>query len=76
LAWGEARFADRLAEERLVRLVALGRHGEALAELEACWRRGGECLPPDARDRAALASTARTLGRHATLERLQKSDLR
>jgi len=71
LGWGEARFADRLGEELIARLVALGRRGEALEEVEACWRRGGRYQPGDFRDRDALEAAARALGRDATLERLR-----
>jgi hypothetical protein len=71
LGWGETRFADRLGEELVARLIALGRRGEALEEVEACWRRGGRYAPADSRDREALESTARALGRSAAFERLR-----
>ena len=71
LSWDEQRFADRLNEELIARLLALGRRGEALDEVEACWRRGGGCAPGDSRDRDALEAVARELGRAATLERLR-----
>jgi hypothetical protein len=71
LSWGEQRFADRLGDELVSRLVALGRRGEALEEVEACWRRGGHYSPGDYRDRDALEAVARELGRGATLERLR-----
>ncbi|HUO78732.1 MAG TPA: hypothetical protein VMU00_01195 [Steroidobacteraceae bacterium] len=71
LEWGERRFADRLGEELVARLVALGRRGEALAEVEACWRRGGECAPADYRDRDVLEGVARELGRDVALARLR-----
>jgi hypothetical protein len=70
LSWGEARFADRLGDELVARLVALGRRGEALDAVEDCWRRGGRYAPGDSRDRDALEAVARDLGRAATLERL------
>jgi hypothetical protein len=72
LAWGEQRLADRFTEELLVRLIALGRRGEAVDELAACWSRGGQCLPPGGLDRDALLSTARALGRAALVERLRR----
>jgi hypothetical protein len=71
LMWGETRFADRLVEDLVARLIALGRRGEALEEVEACWRRGGRYAPADSRDRDALESVARALGRAAALERLR-----
>ena len=71
LEWGEARFADRLGEELVARLIALGRRGEALAEVEACWRRGGGYSPTDYRDRDVLEGVARELRRDAALERLR-----
>ena len=72
LSWGEAAFADSLNDLLVGRLVALGRRGEALEEVESCWRRGGRYAPRDSRDRDALESAARALGRHATLDRLRK----
>ncbi len=71
LSWGETRFADRLGDELVARLLALGRRGEALEEVEACWRRGGHYAPGDSRDRDALESVARDLGRATALERLR-----
>lgn len=71
LSWDEGRFADRLGDELVARLVALGRRGEALEEVEACWRRGGRYAPGDFRDRDALEAAAKALGRGATLERLR-----
>lgn len=71
LSWGEQRFADRLGEELVARLIALGRRGEALDELEACWRRGGHYASENYRDRDVLEGVARELRRDATLERLR-----
>jgi hypothetical protein len=70
LEWGEARFADRIGDDLVARLVALGRRGEALAEVEACWARGGDVNLPDFRDRDALEAAAREARRDATLARL------
>ncbi len=71
LEWDERRFADRLGEELVSRLIALGRRGEALAEVEACWRRGGSFAPIDYRDRDVLEGVARELGRDVVRERLR-----
>jgi hypothetical protein len=71
LTWGEDRFADRLGDELVARLIALGRRGEALDEVEACWRRGGRYAPGDYRDRDVLEGVARELRRDAALERLR-----
>ena len=71
LEWGEQRFADRLGEELVARLIALGRRGEALSEVEACWRRGGQYAPADYRDRDVLEGVARELSRDAARERLR-----
>jgi hypothetical protein len=71
LSWNEQRFTDRLTEELVVRLIALGRRGEALDEVEACWRRGGNCVPANYRDRDVLEGVARELRRDAALERLK-----
>ena len=71
LEWGEPRFADRLGEELVARLIALGRRGEALAEVEACWRRGGKFAPIDYRDRDVLEGVARELGRDVAAARLR-----
>ncbi len=71
LEWGETRFADRLGDELVARLVALGRRGEALEVVEACWRRGGRWAPGDYRDRDALESVANELGHVASRERLR-----
>jgi hypothetical protein len=71
LSWNERRFADRLGDELVARLVALGRRGEALEEVEACWRRGGRYVHGDYRDRDALEAVAGELGRSASLERLR-----
>jgi len=71
LEWGEARFADRVGDDLVARLVALGRRGEALAEVEACWARGGTVNLPDYRDRDALEAAAREAGRDASLARLR-----
>ncbi|MBS0373307.1 MAG: hypothetical protein JSR73_01895 [Proteobacteria bacterium] len=72
LAWGEPQLADRFTEELVVRLIALGRRGEAVDELAGCWKRGGQCLPAGGLDRDALLSTARALGRTALVERLRR----
>lgn len=71
LSWAEPPFADRLTEELVARLIALGRRGEALDEVEACWRRGGRCVPANYRDRDVLEGVARELRRDAALERLK-----
>lgn len=71
LSWGETRFADRLGDELVARLIALGRRGEALDEVEACWRRDGRYAPGDYRDRDVLEGVARELRRDAALERLR-----
>jgi hypothetical protein len=69
--WPDRRIADRLHAELIRRLLALGRRGEALLEVEHWWRRGGQLLPPAARDLDVLKSVAAELGRAATLERLR-----
>ena len=71
LLWGESTFADRLGDELVSRLLALGRRGEALGEIEDCWRRGGRYVADDHRDRDVLEATARELGRTATHARLR-----
>jgi hypothetical protein len=71
LSWDEQRFADRLTEELVARLIALGRRGEALDEVEACWRRGGHYVPGNYRDRDVLEGVARELRRDAALARLR-----
>lgn len=71
LEWDERHFADRLGHELVSRLIALGRRGEALAEVEACWRRGGTFAPIDYRDRDVLEGVARELGRDVACERLR-----
>ncbi len=69
--WGEPRFQDRLTRDFVARLLALGRRGEAVEQVEACWRRGGDFVADDPRDQAALEATARQIGHDATLERLR-----
>jgi hypothetical protein len=68
--WDDRQIADRLTSELVARLIALGRRGEALAEVEGWWRRGGTFSARTARDLDVLKSVARTLGRSQASERL------
>jgi len=68
--WEDRRIADRLNGELVARLIALGRRGDALLEVERWWRHGGEFRPVTQRDLDMLKSAAAELGRHATQERL------
>ncbi len=70
LAWGEARFADRLDAELVARLVSARRLGEAVATVEACWSRGGTLASQSAPTLAALASAATRMGHSSTASRL------
>jgi hypothetical protein len=68
--WEDRRIADRLNGELVARLLALGRRGEALLEVEAWWRQGGEFHAVTQRDLDVLKSAAAELGRDATRQRL------
>jgi hypothetical protein len=72
LLWSEARFADRLDDLLVSRLVARGRLGEAIAAIEANWRRGGRLARRPAAERAALEAAAARMGHVETVERLQR----
>jgi hypothetical protein len=68
--WQDRRIADRLNEALVARLLALGRRGEALVEVERWWQHGGTYAPGSERDVDVLKSVAAGLGRDATRERL------
>jgi len=68
--WEDRRIADRLNGELVARLIALGRRGEALLEVERWWQQGGEFRPVAQRDLDMLKRAAVELGRDASRERL------
>lgn len=70
--WQERWVADWLTGELVARLIALGRRGEALHEVEGWWRQGGEFRPRAPRDLDVLKSVAADLGHAATRERLSQ----
>lgn len=72
LLWKEMRFADRLDAALIARLVALGRLGEAVATLEACWNRGGTLPLLAPGDGEALHAAAARQGHPATVDRLRQ----
>ena len=70
--WEDRSIAARLTGELVGRLLALGRRGEALLEVESWWRLGREFEPGTARDLDVLKSVAAELGHAATRERLSR----
>jgi hypothetical protein len=68
--WEDRRIADRLTSELVARLIALGRRGEAVHEVEAWWRIGGAFVSCTQRDLDVLKRAADELGHAHTLERL------
>lgn len=68
--WEDRRIADRLTSELVARLIALGRRGEAVHEVEAWWRSGGTFASCTQRDLDVLKRAADELGHAHTLERL------
>lgn len=68
--WEDRRIADRLTRELVSRLIALGRAGDALLEVERWWARGGSYVPSGAKDLVRLIEVARRLRRAASAERL------
>jgi hypothetical protein len=75
LAWSESRFADRLDGVLVMRLVAAGRLGEAVATVEACWSRGGTLASQSAPALAALIDAAARMGHESTAARLAQSSV-
>jgi hypothetical protein len=69
-AWEDRRIADRLTSELVARLIALGRRGEAVHEVEAWWLGGGTFVSCTQRDLDVLKRAAGELGHPHTLERL------
>lgn len=70
--WEHRGLAERLTGELVARLLALGRRGEALLEVESWWRQGGEFKPCAARDLDVLKSVAAELGHAAARDRLSR----
>lgn len=71
LVWEERAWTARLDTVLVSALIAGGRRGEALAEVEAAWRRDGRCGPWPADQVAALVRAAHELGRPAVAARLE-----
>lgn len=70
--WDNRRIADELTTELVARLIALGRRGEALTEVESWWQRGGAYRAGTARDLDVLKSVASTVGHAVSVTRLQQ----
>ena len=68
--WEDRRIADRLTSELVARLIALGRRGEAVHEVEAWWSSGGRFASCTQRDLDVLKRAADELGHAPTRERL------
>lgn len=75
LLWSEPRFADRLDDLLVTRLVARSRLGEAIATVEANWRRGGTLPPRRTAECAALQAAAARMGHPETAERLRRDSV-
>lgn len=71
LAWEERAWTTRLDTALVSALIAGGRRGEAVAEVEAAWRRDERCGPWSPAEVATLVRAAHELGRPAVAARLE-----